>query len=135
MRSVRRYWSGFGSCTGYGIRIRQSFSTDKFTELTKILIPTAGRGLKALPAVFTFRNLPAPAILLLQQAKPAALSCLSLFPFFYLLAMKIRWVKIAESANEIPFNEDHLAEVMANGKKLCLGWHKGEIFAFAPKCP
>ncbi|MEI6949945.1 Rieske 2Fe-2S domain-containing protein [Paraflavisolibacter sp. H34] len=49
--------------------------------------------------------------------------------------MKTRWVKIAESENEIPFNEDHLAEIMADGKKLCLGRHKGELFAFAPRCP
>jgi nitrite reductase/ring-hydroxylating ferredoxin subunit len=48
---------------------------------------------------------------------------------------KIRWVKIAESAEEILFDTSNIAEVVADDKHICLGKHKGEIFAFAEKCP
>ncbi|HVK97809.1 MAG TPA: Rieske (2Fe-2S) protein [Flavisolibacter sp.] len=48
---------------------------------------------------------------------------------------RIRWVKIAESINEIPFAQNELAEVSADGKVVCIGKYKDELFAFAPKCP
>ena len=48
---------------------------------------------------------------------------------------KFRWVKVAEGESEIPFASNRLAEVEADGKKICLGKHDGSLFAFAPKCP
>jgi 3-phenylpropionate/trans-cinnamate dioxygenase ferredoxin subunit len=48
---------------------------------------------------------------------------------------KINWTKISESLEEIPFGENNLAGVMAGEKKVCVGKYKGELFAFAAKCP
>ncbi len=46
-----------------------------------------------------------------------------------------QWVKIAESMAEITFGTNNLAEVAAEGKRLCIGKWNEEMFAFAPKCP
>ena len=46
-----------------------------------------------------------------------------------------RWIKIAESVNEILLGPNNLAEINADGKKLCIGKWNGELFAFALKCP
>jgi len=48
---------------------------------------------------------------------------------------KMSWVKVAESLDEVPFGTNQLAEVLAGDKKVCIGRHKGELFAFAAKCP
>jgi nitrite reductase/ring-hydroxylating ferredoxin subunit len=48
---------------------------------------------------------------------------------------KLQWTKVAESLAEIPFGVNQLAEVMADGKQVCIGRYKDEMFAFAPKCP
>jgi len=48
---------------------------------------------------------------------------------------KLKWVKIADSVEEIAFGLNHLAEVMADEKRVCVGKYKGELFAFAAKCP
>jgi 3-phenylpropionate/trans-cinnamate dioxygenase ferredoxin subunit len=48
---------------------------------------------------------------------------------------KYRWVKVAESVTEIPFGDNGLAEMDADGKTVCLGRFGNELFAFAPKCP
>lgn len=48
---------------------------------------------------------------------------------------ELRWVKVAESLTEIPFNNNGLAEVVADGKTVCLGRHGDALFAFAQKCP
>ena len=50
-------------------------------------------------------------------------------------AQNLRWVKVAESLAEIPFNENGLAEVVADGKTICMGRYKDDLFAFAQKCP
>ena len=47
----------------------------------------------------------------------------------------IRWVKVAEAVSDIPFNAAGLAEVEADGKIICIGRYKEELFAFAQKCP
>ena len=47
----------------------------------------------------------------------------------------LRWVKVAESISEIPFNATGLAEVVADGKTVCLGRQGDALFAFAQKCP
>ena len=46
-----------------------------------------------------------------------------------------RWVKIAEQIGDIYFAENNIALVEVEGKTLCLGKHKENIFAFAEKCP
>ena len=51
------------------------------------------------------------------------------------MADKISWIKIAESTEEIHFGENDLAEVAADEKRICVGKHRGELFAFAAKCP
>lgn len=48
---------------------------------------------------------------------------------------KQQWIKVAEHLEEISFDTNNLAEVKAGEKTLCLGRHKGELFAFAAKCP
>lgn len=48
---------------------------------------------------------------------------------------KITWIKIAESVAEIPFGDNRLAEVTAEGKRLCLARIEGAVYAVAPKCP
>ena len=45
------------------------------------------------------------------------------------------WHKIAETAEELYFNENNLATAEANGKKLCIGRFNESLFAFAYKCP
>ena len=42
---------------------------------------------------------------------------------------------MAESLEEVPFGANHLAELMAGEKKVCIGKYKDELFAFAAKCP
>ena len=42
---------------------------------------------------------------------------------------------VAHSVADIPFNAAGLAEVDANGKTICIGQYKEELFAFAQKCP
>jgi len=42
---------------------------------------------------------------------------------------------VAESLGELSFGENNLAEAMAEEKKVCIGRHKEELFAFAAKCP
>ena len=51
------------------------------------------------------------------------------------MANSINWVKIAESEAEISFGENHLAEVTADDKKICIGKYRNELFAFPAKCP
>ena len=51
------------------------------------------------------------------------------------MAVKFRWVKVAETVAEISFNANHLAEVSAEGKTICIGLYREALFAFAPKCP
>lgn len=45
------------------------------------------------------------------------------------------WIRIALSEAEINFNDRHIAEVQADGKTICVGRYKNELFAFAQKCP
>lgn len=45
------------------------------------------------------------------------------------------WIKIAEHVNEIDFGANQLAVAEANGKKICIGKHADDYFAFAYKCP
>lgn len=47
----------------------------------------------------------------------------------------IRWVKIADSIEEIIFHSNNIAEVNADGKTICLAKHNEELFAFVHKCP
>ncbi|HEU4469464.1 MAG TPA: Rieske 2Fe-2S domain-containing protein [Flavisolibacter sp.] len=48
---------------------------------------------------------------------------------------KINWIKIAETPAEIGFGANNIAEVMAGDKRICIGRHGEEYFAFAHKCP
>jgi nitrite reductase/ring-hydroxylating ferredoxin subunit len=48
---------------------------------------------------------------------------------------KIRWIKVAEGVEEIPFGPNNLAEVVADEKRICIGKYKEELFAFPAKCP
>jgi nitrite reductase/ring-hydroxylating ferredoxin subunit len=49
--------------------------------------------------------------------------------------MSKHWIKIAESPDAIPFKENNLAEVDADGKTICVGRSGNDIYAFAQKCP
>ncbi len=48
---------------------------------------------------------------------------------------EVCWIKIAESINDIQFGANNLVELLADGKKICVGKWNNELFAFAPKCP
>jgi len=48
---------------------------------------------------------------------------------------KYTWYKVAEYVNEISFAENNIAVAEVNGKKICIGRHQDELFAFAYKCP
>ena len=48
---------------------------------------------------------------------------------------KHQWIKIADALEEIEFDSNHIAEVQADGKRICLARHQDQIFAFAHKCP
>src|ERR1051325_7460119 len=52
-----------------------------------------------------------------------------------IMADKQKWVKIADSVEEISFAVNNIAEVMADAKPICIGKFKNELFAFATKCP
>ena len=45
------------------------------------------------------------------------------------------WVKVADYEAEIRFNQQQIAEATADGKNICIARFKGEMFAFAAKCP
>ncbi|HJW15714.1 MAG TPA: Rieske 2Fe-2S domain-containing protein [Flavisolibacter sp.] len=46
-----------------------------------------------------------------------------------------RWIKLADSMEEISFGPTNLVEVEADGRRICLGRKDDELFAFPPKCP
>lgn len=45
------------------------------------------------------------------------------------------WHKIADHINELNFADNNIAVVEAKGKKICVGKHSEQVFAFAYKCP
>jgi len=51
------------------------------------------------------------------------------------MSEKIRWIKIADSLEEILFAPNKIAEVFADDKKICIAKLKDEVFAFSYKCP
>jgi nitrite reductase/ring-hydroxylating ferredoxin subunit len=46
-----------------------------------------------------------------------------------------RWEKIAESEAELEFGPNQIAVSMLDGRKICIGRHKAQLFAFAYACP
>jgi nitrite reductase/ring-hydroxylating ferredoxin subunit len=48
---------------------------------------------------------------------------------------KYSWHKIADSINEILFEENNLTEIEVSGKKICIGKSGSNLFACASKCP
>jgi nitrite reductase/ring-hydroxylating ferredoxin subunit len=46
-----------------------------------------------------------------------------------------RWVKIAESIQEINFGANNIALVDTEERNICIGKFKEELFAFSSKCP
>ena len=48
---------------------------------------------------------------------------------------KSKWIKIAESIDEIQFSSNDLVEIVIDDKAVCLGKYKEELFAFPVKCP
>ena len=45
------------------------------------------------------------------------------------------WVRIAATIEELPFNSNQLCSMEVEGKRLCLGRHGEQYFAFAATCP
>ena len=48
---------------------------------------------------------------------------------------KLTWVKVADFITELSFASNGIAEVIADGKTICISKYQGEYFAFAYKCP
>jgi len=46
-----------------------------------------------------------------------------------------KWVKVAESEAELSFGANAIAVADLDGKAICIGRHKDQLFAFAHKCP
>ena len=51
------------------------------------------------------------------------------------MAKELIWHKVAEHIAELQFGENGIAVVEIKGKKLCVGKHQDQLFAFAFKCP
>ncbi|MBS1734139.1 MAG: Rieske 2Fe-2S domain-containing protein [Bacteroidetes bacterium] len=47
----------------------------------------------------------------------------------------VKWIKIAESREELHFSADGTAHAEADGKKLCIISYKEELYACVSKCP
>ena len=48
---------------------------------------------------------------------------------------KYNWHKIADHITDLEFADNNMASAELNGKKICVGKYKEELFAFAWKCP
>jgi nitrite reductase/ring-hydroxylating ferredoxin subunit len=48
---------------------------------------------------------------------------------------KYTWHKISNHINELDFADNNITVVETDGKKMCIGKFKEEVFAFAYKCP
>jgi nitrite reductase/ring-hydroxylating ferredoxin subunit len=48
---------------------------------------------------------------------------------------KYTWNKIADSVDELIFNENNLSQIEVNGKKVCIARNKNNFYACASKCP
>ena len=48
---------------------------------------------------------------------------------------KYNWYKVAESEAELAFADNNIAVVAIKEKKICIGKHNNELFAFAYGCP
>lgn len=48
---------------------------------------------------------------------------------------KYSWYKIAESHADLPWQDNHLCEVIVKGKTICVAKHDNSVFACAHKCP
>ncbi|HEV7621275.1 MAG TPA: Rieske 2Fe-2S domain-containing protein, partial [Flavisolibacter sp.] len=48
---------------------------------------------------------------------------------------KFRWVKVADSINEISFNTNNIAELVLEERTICMGRYNENFFAFVSKCP
>lgn len=48
---------------------------------------------------------------------------------------KYTWHKIAGQINELDFANNNIAVIEVDGKKICIGKFKEEVFAFAYTCP
>lgn len=46
-----------------------------------------------------------------------------------------KWVKVAESEAELSFSTNAIAVADMEGKAICIGRYKDQLFAFAHKCP
>ncbi|MBC8034434.1 MAG: Rieske 2Fe-2S domain-containing protein [Chitinophagaceae bacterium] len=44
-------------------------------------------------------------------------------------------IKIALSEADIPFQENNIGVVEINDKKICIGRHNNQLFAFGQECP
>lgn len=51
------------------------------------------------------------------------------------MAKEFTWHKIASTLEELDFASNNIALTEVNGKKICIGRFKENIFAFAYKCP
>ena len=44
-------------------------------------------------------------------------------------------MRIANLEAEIPFEQNNMASIDIDGKQICVGRFKEQLFAFSPKCP
>ena len=51
------------------------------------------------------------------------------------MAKEIKWYKLADHINMLPFEPNNMCVVEANGKKMTIAKHNGILYGFAYKCP
>nr|WP_294903249.1 Rieske 2Fe-2S domain-containing protein [uncultured Lacibacter sp.] len=48
---------------------------------------------------------------------------------------KYNWIKVAETADDFFWQENHLCEIQVKGKTICIAKHGAEVLACTHKCP
>lgn len=51
------------------------------------------------------------------------------------MSKKIKWYKIANTADEIIFHDNNIAVIEVESKEICIGKFKNLLYGFAYKCP
>ena len=51
------------------------------------------------------------------------------------MAKEIKWYKLVDHINMLPFEANNMCVVEVNGKTITIARHSGSLFGFAYKCP
>ena len=51
------------------------------------------------------------------------------------MAKEIKWYKLVDQSNNLPFQSNNMCVIEVNGKKITIARHNDTLFGFAYKCP